>query len=547
MHLGIRGKLFLSIVATFAVIILSAVITFNFSMQSSLLEKFQQNELPTVHKLQDTINDLLLQKQAEHIPFVIFEEKKYRPNMEYILLQDLQGNLLAHSFLRPVPEGLLQAHLLTPGTDYSVKYLESDWFKVFDVAVPITDGGQTAGFLRVGFDMRFVEQAIRQEIIMLLVILGIGGAVMTVIVSLLLKFFLEPLQKLQEKIEEIAQGEADLTKTLAIHSKDEIGRVSGAFNRFTGQLAGMIKRVVEASQILVQASQALSLTSDETAQAAEQISVSSQRALEDSERQQENVTAIRELVGALAAGVQETSANAQRVESIVAETVAYANAGEKAQQQALQQMQSIERSVRQATGVIKDLDAKSKEIEHILEIISGIADQTNLLALNAAIEAARAGEQGRGFAVVADEVRKLAEGSAHAVSRIANMLDEVRQGTVEAVATMEQSSAVTALGLQEVENTARLFEQIKGAIEGIAGQMNLSVEAVKEVVEASNRLVNLALEVDEAAKHNASLMQEVAAAVEQQTSSLEQVTQATEQVEAMAKDLDEMVRRFKVG
>ncbi|HHW07498.1 MAG TPA: hypothetical protein GXX34_08255, partial [Clostridia bacterium] len=144
-------------------------------------------------------------------------------------------------------------------------------------------------------------------------------------------------------------------------------------------------------------------------------------------------------------------------------------------------------------------------------------------------------------------VRKLAEGSAHAVSRIANMLDEVRQGTVEAVATMEQSSAVTALGLQEVENTARLFEQIKGAIEGIAGQMNLSVEAVKEVVEASNRLVNLALEVDEAAKHNASLMQEVAAAVEQQTSSLEQVTQATEQVEAMAKDLDEMVRRFKVG
>lgn len=547
MQLGIRSKLFISIVATFLVIILCAVITFNLSMQSSLLAKFQENELPTVRKLQDTINNLLLQKQEEHIPFVIFEEKKYHPNMEYILFQDLQGNLLAHSFLRPVPEGLAEAHLLPPGTDYSVKYLESDLFKVFDVAVPITGSGQTAGVLRLGFDMKFVEQAIRREILVLLGIMGTGGLIMTVIISWLLKVFLEPLQKLQEKIEEIAQGEGDLTKTLAIHSNDEIGRVSSAFNRFTGQLAGMIRKVVEASQVLVQASQALSLSSEETAQAAEQIAASSQQALADSEKQQEKVTTIRELVQSLAAGVQETDLHGQKVEGIVAETVAYANAGEKAQQKALQQMQSIEASVRQAAGAIKALDAKSQEIEQILEIISGIADQTNLLALNAAIEAARAGEQGRGFAVVADEVRKLAEGSAQAVMRIANMLNEIRQGTAEAVATMERSSSVTAQGLQEVENTARLFEQIKESIERIAGQMELSMEVVKQVVGASHHLVELAWQVDEAAKHNAGIMQEVAAAVEQQTSSMEQVTQAAGQLEAMSKDLDELVRRFKVN
>lgn len=547
MNLGIRGKLFLSITITFLVIVLTAVVTFNLSMQSSLLEKFQQNEQPTINKLQDMINNLLLQNQGEQIPFVIFEEKKYHPNMQYVLFQDLEGNLLAHSFLRPVPEGLLKAHSLPPETDYSVKYLESDLFKVFDVAVPITVSGQTGGVLRIGFDMKFVEDTIRQEIFILLLIMGAGGIIVTITVSLLIRYFLDPLKQLQEKIEEIAQGEADLTKTLPVRSNDEIGNVSRAFNKFIGQLAGLIKRIADASQVLVQASQVLSLNSDETAQAAEQISVSSQSALEDTEKQLEDVAAIRELVQSLSAGVQETNLNAQKIESAVEETVEYATAGEQAQQKALQHMQSIEQSVHQATTVIKDLETKSGEIGQILEIISNIADQTNLLALNAAIEAARAGEQGRGFAVVADEVRKLAEGSSQAVMKIANMLNEIRQGTAEAVSTMEQSTTVTASGLKQVEQTAQLFVQIKEAIERIAHQTNLSVEVIKQVVEHSNRLVDLSVDIDDAAKHNASAMQEVAAAVEEQTSSMEQVSQATEQIEAMAVALDEMVRKFRVS
>ena len=207
---------------------------------------------------------------------------------------------------------------------------------------------------------------------------------------------------------------------------------------------------------------------------------------------------------------------------------------------------SINHTTSETNAVIKDLDSKSAEIGKIIEVITGIADQTNLLALNAAIEAARAGEHGKGFAVVADEVRKLAELSRQSASQISGLIEVIQKETHQVVEMMNKGTVEISEGTQLVEETGRTFDQILKSIENVSSEIQ-EVSAISEEMSASVQQVNASIEeVTKIARDSVSSTAEIASATEEQLASMEEVASSSASLANLAENLREMVGKFKI-
>ena len=298
--------------------------------------------------------------------------------------------------------------------------------------------------------------------------------IVIVLVSWLVSFLFRDLNRVSAALEEIASGEGDLTQRLEPKSDDEIGQLAQNFNRFVGNMHTMVIKLSEVSA-------ALGNQARQTASQAEERSARIQM-------QQDEINMVATAVNEMAAATQEIAGNADHTAQNSSEAVGACEHGTGQVTQTQSSIQNLAQEVQVATNVILELEEHGNSINAILSNIQGIAEQTNLLALNAAIEAARAGEQGRGFAVVADEVRVLSQRTHGSTQEIQQTIELLQGTTGKAVSIMNDSRTLAETSVDDANSAAASLTQIHAAVERISDMATQIASAAEEQASVTSEI-----------------------------------------------------------
>ena len=347
---------------------------------------------------------------------------------------------------------------------------------------------------------------------------GLGIAIiMAALVTLIARSIVRPLQDAVQAMANIASGESDLTRSLDTHGRDEVTQLAQHFNAFVAKLRTVVNHLQSTASALEQSSTALGTDATQAQQR------SQQQALQ----MDQVATAINEVTYA----VQDVARNAEHAASEMRGAQVQAEQGQQNIDSSLSQIGELSVTINQAVEVIRTLATQSSEIGSVLEVIRSIAEQTNLLALNAAIEAARAGEQGRGFAVVADEVRLLAQRTQQSTAEIQSMIEGLQKHSEAAVNVIGNSSRASQLTIEQATQAGQTLNSIALALSNLNG-LNASIAS------ATSQQAHAIEDINHNVTQAAGLSQSTAQAAEQSSS-------ASVHLKELSVQLNGLMHQFK--
>ncbi|MFD1775030.1 methyl-accepting chemotaxis protein [Paenibacillus rhizophilus] len=384
------------------------------------------------------------------------------------------------------------------------------------------------------------SQTILLTVSILSVILGSAASV------LLLRIILKPLRLLNEQMIEITAGEADLTKAIQIAQKDEFGMLAGSFNAFVASLRDIVRKVGETTDHLASVSQQF-FASVEQSRSTSQLIAESMQTIADRASEQNRLATLN---------AKQTRESLDRIESISHHSSDMASAslsmhdqadlGERTIAQTGEKMNDIKQAVDEADSRLTLLSEQTVKIAEITSLINEISEQTHLLALNASIEAARAGEAGRGFHVVAEEVKKLARHSAKSAKEIRELIGNIRENANMALTSMTDVKARTAEGNEIMTHSVNQFREILQSISEVSGKTS-EISDSAQLVCREFTVVSQSMEtVGKGTSDISAGTQEIAAATQEQLASGEEMRFAAESLNDMAGNLQSLISRFKV-
>ena len=351
-----------------------------------------------------------------------------------------------------------------------------------------------------------------------LTLLVVGLLLGTVVAFTISRAVVKPLREAVAAMDEIADGDGDLTRRLNRRSRDEIGMLCDAFNRFVNRVQDIVSQTSSAtSAVIGSVSQTAEITTQIT---------------RDARRQEAETVQIATSISQMAASIAEVTTSAVEAESATSAAQRQAELGREVIAESTQSVQSLAADVERAAATLSRLEADAESIGSVLDVIKSIAEQTNLLALNAAIEAARAGEQGRGFAVVADEVRNLANRTQKSTGEIESMILRLREAAHDAVSAMEVGRGKAETNVAQATRARETFDSISTAVE-IINRINT------ETARASSEQKRV---VEEVARN----IQSVRDGSQSTSSRSQQSAVVTEQLGALAAELQKTIGQFRI-
>ncbi len=374
------------------------------------------------------------------------------------------------------------------------------------------------------------------------------AAIAIILVSIGIVFYARFITSNINEIKRLStlMADGDLRQQLTIHSADEFGQMAENFNRMLRNLQGLLHKIMDNSQQVAASSEELTANAQQTALATEHIAHNIQNIAQSVESQAQSTVSTTQAVNVISDEISHISANMKTVTEKTTQTAEKATEGNQVVHQAIGQMTLIHEKVGSASSVVNILGDKSREIDQILSLITNIAGQTNLLALNAAIEAARAGEQGRGFAVVADEVRKLAEQSETAAKQIGAIIGEIQKETGRAVQIMGESTTSVQTGITMVNQAEVTFKEIQVAIQAVSIEAQAIAQAINGISNGADNIATSIQQISDSTAQTSSNIDGVAASTQQQTASMEEIQSASTLLAKLATELDEAINRFKL-
>ncbi|MEC4032915.1 methyl-accepting chemotaxis protein TlpA [Bacillus subtilis] len=389
-----------------------------------------------------------------------------------------------------------------------------------------------------------IHDAASRVLIMASIVLAIAIAAGMTAIYFVIRSITKPLRRIVASAEKISEG--DLTETIEINSKDELGVLSESFNHMAHSLRSLIHGIKDSVEHVASSSEELTASADQTSRATEHITMAIEQFSNGSESQSEKIETTTEQINEMNDGLAELARAAAVITETSADSTEVSSKGETLVQKTAGQMNTIDHSVKAAEQVVKGLEIKSKDITNILRVINGIADQTNLLALNAAIEAARAGEYGRGFSVVAEEVRKLAVQSADSAKEIESLISEIVKEIHTSLNVLQSVNKEVETGLVMTDETKQSFKHISQMTNQIASELQNMNATVEELSAGAQEISAASNDITAISKESSDGIQDIAASAEEQLASMEEISSSALTLERMSEELRDLTKQFKV-
>jgi len=491
-----------------------------YSLIDARYQDFKAGKITEQAAQQAAINEVMLIRYDNNNYFWINNEKAemvahaVKPSLngkDLSKLEDPNGKFLFVEFvnlIKKTPQGGVVDYLWEkPGEDTPVEKIS--YVKGF------TPWGWIIG---TGIYIDDVEDTMLASVQDLLVNVAIITVLILVLLFFIAKSIITPINNTSRALANLAQGEGDLTQRLAINGKDEIADLAQSFNQFMEKIHHIIEQVQDSAKAVKHASINLSDLSHDALQSNEQQNVETSQIATASNQMLSTITEIANNANTASQLAETANNNANNSKSIV--------------NNSLQSVQELSTEIKGASLVISELNNECATIDSVLSVIKAIAEQTNLLALNAAIEAARAGEQGRGFAVVADEVRTLAGRTQVATLEINDIIAQLQTKANEAVDVFSRSENIADNAVVQANDTYQSLELISTSVTAIA-------DANHQIATAADEQSNVTREIDERVTAISSLS-------EQTTKRSEEINKGNENVSQLGIELRELIKTFKV-
>ncbi len=390
-------------------------------------------------------------------------------------------------------------------------------------------------------DISFRANIAKKIVLVLFIFISAAGAV---IGSLYISRVTRMVRRIAEGARQIAEGDLTL-QTIQVKSNDDLRILAGAFNDMQTNLRVIMEKIRSTAGNVASSADALKSVSEQNAKAVEQIADSIQQVAAGATDQSEKVETSGAVVKELAEHISIMTASTQTALASSELANDAAKAGFEKVSSLISQIDDIKEKLMMTNISATELKNKTSKIGSITEAISAIADQTNLLALNAAIEAARAGEHGSGFAVVAEEIRKLAEASRQATGEIAKMLNEIGAQSDNVSELMENGLTAVNYSTESARESGEAFNAIVSTSKDSTGSISTVADGIRQIESQISRVSELSLEIDGISKRTMAGTSEIAAVIEEQTANQQEVLSSVSLLSELSAELKDMIGAFK--